>query len=284
MPPSPLLSTVVLLLALPGGCFVEQYCFNDSDCAGGNICDQTTGACVWECTTDDECVGLGETCVDHSCTYTCSKDPLDCGKDMASVCGEFCMDEYEASRPDATVDDAGTDTSMATSRAGVLPWWNSTSADMNPEIAEAACQAAGKRLCSATEWQVACQGVDRSRYSYGDTYSPVACNGFDAFCAYNECRADEPYAGCGDECGADAHFEPTGALGDCRTSNGIFDLNGNVWEVVAPMADNPSVFYRGGAFNAADPELSTACDSSILSSDSLPSVRGFRCCSDGVAL
>ena len=57
---------------------------------------------------------------------------------MVKVGDSFCIDTYEASRPDATADSAGTDESLATSRVGVLPWQVADN-----QTARAACLAAG---------------------------------------------------------------------------------------------------------------------------------------------
>ena len=45
-----------------------------------------------------------------------------CPSDMALVGANLCVDKWEASRPDATAWSFGSDSSHATSRAGVLPW------------------------------------------------------------------------------------------------------------------------------------------------------------------
>lgn len=42
--------------------------------------------------------------------------------------------------------------------------------------AEAACRAAGKRLCSLPEWVGACRGQENRRFPYGDRFSEGACN------------------------------------------------------------------------------------------------------------
>ena len=74
-------------------------------------------------------------------------EPLACPDDMVPVPPEgFCIDRYEAS-----VGGGG----RAASVPGVLPWVR-----VNRDAASAACQLAGKRLCTAVEWQAACQGAD----------------------------------------------------------------------------------------------------------------------------
>ncbi|HTJ82660.1 MAG TPA: SUMF1/EgtB/PvdO family nonheme iron enzyme, partial [Polyangiaceae bacterium] len=58
----------------------------------------------------------------------------------------------------------------AVSRPGVSP-----QAYINRVEASAACEAAGKRLCTRTEWQRACRRDGRAVYPYGDARDPGAC-------------------------------------------------------------------------------------------------------------
>ena len=59
----------------------------------------------------------------------------------------FEIDVYEASRFDATASSEGIGSEVACSISGVLPWREVTFSE-----ASAACQAAGKRLCTSDEW------------------------------------------------------------------------------------------------------------------------------------
>lgn len=187
-----------------------------------------------------------------------------CPSDMVSVNineNYFCVDKYEASRPDATEDSYGSDNSKATSRASVLPWF-----PVNFETAKAACESAGKRLCTSDEWTFTCHGTYNLNYCYGNEYDPIACNGIDAFCS-------NPAPKCGLQEGG-FHVTPTGSFEICTNDFGIFDINGNVWEWVI---DNGTGQLRGGAYNCGDSATLHAC--SYIPSFS-PSARGFRCCKD----
>jgi hypothetical protein len=173
---------------------------------------------------------------------------------MVDIGGSFCMDRFEASRPDATAGSSGVDQSRAVSRAGVLPWVLFEGANENG-MARTACLAAGKDLCAAEQWWIACTGPDRTTYGYGDTYDPSACNGIDTFGR------------------SDFHLLPTGTLESCRSAWGVYDLNGNVWEHVL---DGGLPLVRGGAYNCSDSAALHQCD--YVPTSWTPSARGFRCC------
>ena len=60
---------------------------------------------------------------------------------------------------------------VATSRPGVLP-----NGYLSGVIADAACRAGGKRLCSIEEWTLACRGEDDQDFPYGNEHEQGACN------------------------------------------------------------------------------------------------------------
>lgn len=247
----------VILGVAPGGGCVSGTCYDDSDCDSPRICDRKTGDCVYECRRDSDCTA-GFLCIEHRCIPTGGPDgdsddprPLACPDDMAVVAETFCVDRYEASRPDATESSAGVDESRARSVAGVIPWQVADNA-----TAAAACEAAGKRLCDPQEWRVACRGPQDTVYSYGNSYEPDTCNGIDAFGRSN------------------FHLAPTGSFPDCTNGWGLFDINGNLWEHVADGSDQT---VRGGAYNCSDSASLHRCD--YVPGSWAPSARGFRCCS-----
>jgi len=160
---------------------------------------------------------------------------------MRSIGRLFCIDRYEA-----TVASNG----QAVSAAGVTP-----SVNVSQVEAEAACQKAGKRLCTAAEWLRACGGPDGSLYPYGNSYEPGACN---------------------DTTGAVAL---TGEFDGCVGAEAVNDMVGNVGEWIA----DPNGTFRGGYFSDAwingygCQYVTTAHDVSHRDPKT-----GFRCCSDVV--
>jgi hypothetical protein len=187
--------------------------------------------------TDNDCDGL----VDEGLLCACPEE-------MVLVEGAFCIDRYEASRPDATATSVGVDSSYPTSREGVQPWRN-----VSHDEAAAACDAAGKRLCTAAEFEQACRGPDQTVYCYGDDYDPYLCNGIDAFWP-------------------NFHPTPTGDFPECTNEYGVFDINGNLWERIQ------GGLATGGAYNCSDSEALHRCDLRVDWGTAAKSNFGFRCC------
>lgn len=227
---------------------VRERCYSQDDCNAPKTCSKD-GVCILECKEDADC-SMGFLCKDYQCRPQAAATPFSCPNDMVKAADAFCIDKYEASKPDATPDDDGLDGSMATSVFGVMPWRVENNA-----VAQQACEAAGKRLCEAAEWQIACEGPDATAYAYGNQYNPTICNGIDTF-------------------GRGAfHLMPTGSFPECTNPWGIYDLNGNLWEHTAKGTD---ATIRGGAYNCSDSATLHRCD--YIPSTWAPSARGFRCC------
>ncbi len=270
------------LLIFQTSCFIKEKCYSNEDCTDQKICDKNSGECKYQCITDMDC-GPNFRCENHICIMK-STVTLTCPEDMANIENTFCMDKFEASRPDATENFEGRDSFRATSRKGVLPWMTK-----NNKEAEEACKNAGKRLCSANEWFFACAGEEKRIYSYGNKYDPSRCNGIDTFCY---CDSEEcsglsscPYPHCynqpslegGGPCDSNFHLMPTGSFPECKNIYGVYDLNGNVWEHIM---DGSEYTVRGGAYNCGDSEKLSRCD--YIPATWKPSALGFRCCSDGL--
>jgi Cys-rich repeat protein len=285
------------LLPGPVGCLVESTCYNDADCpsgrvcragkcrdlcesdeecASGQYCERSTGKCEEaECYQDSDCQ-LGFLCREHHCVEA---GELLCPEDMVSISNLFCMDIYEASRPDADDISPGEDQSRATSRAGVKPWY-----PVDLATASQACLDAQKRLCTVQEWVPACRGEQNTDYTYGNDFDPVICNSIDTYCFCEPgsvCEDQDPcpFPHCWDICQAHVHVMPTGSFPDCVNSWGVYDINGNVWELTT--ADDGLLHFHGGAYNCLDSETLHRCD---YDASAGVSAKGFRCCSDGERL
>ncbi len=139
--------------------------------------------------------------------------------------------------------------------------------------AQAACAAAGKRLCSSQEWMTACQGtvakdddgdgsftnddLEGRSYPYGSYYREGYCHD----------------SGDKDRQGA----VPTGSRAACRTPEGIYDLTGNVQEWVGQTPG--TAVLLGGAWYFED-KARCATTSDTYGADWSSRTSGFRCCAD----
>lgn len=199
-----------------------------------------------------------------------------CPADMVSH-ETFCMDRYEASRPDATEVSQGTDSSRAMSRPGVMPWFVNPVTTADVAAFRQACAAAGKRLCSVDEFYEACAGPDGNTYVWGNTWDREVCNCVDSFC--DEYCADNGIDPCNlnQNCGCEYYCfrpMPAGSFASCLDTYGAFDINGNVWEIVG---DGEGFQIRGGAFNCGGPATRLQC---TFEATWTSLYAGFRCCLD----
>jgi hypothetical protein len=280
----------------------------DNDCDGltdeafdiGKACQVGTGPCagmgVWKC----DSAGVARVCngsmktpqpevcdgVDNDCDGTV--DELTSATTDEKVVyypapKNLSVFAYEATRFDATDTSAGVVSNhRPCSVGGKVPWANVTASE-----AAAACAMIGTgwRLCTAAEWQDACNGPSNTAFPYGATYNPAACVGYD----YSTPAPTGPLAtGAATACVSDAS-PPAGAV--------LYDMSGNVKEWASNSALTPPYEIRGGAYDIASFTISgmprsavgLQCDSGTPApKDSsgnaidvrLPSV-GFRCCLTG---
>jgi hypothetical protein len=175
--------------------------------------------------------------------------PIACSTGMVQVPGLLvCIDRYEASRGARDV---------PRSVAGELPWVHVTWRE-----ASAACELAGKRLCTAREWVTACRGPEGLSFPYGDFYDAGRCN---------------------DETSSAGSAVPTGHHETCEGGvEGLFDMSGNVeeWLLTPSINDGDGGLYYepvGGSYqDIAGCEWRTGSGSSPTSVRS--AATGFRCC------
>ncbi len=256
--------------------------------------DEESGGCV---DVEDTDLDTGPTGDEDTVENPTEEDLSSCPDEMVAVAKEsdggdessFCIDRYEASRPDADSTSGGSDPSEALSRADVIPWYENPMSSDALEAFAAACEGAGKRLCTAEEWSSACTGPSGFRYVFGDDFDAETCNCVDTYCddyceemgiSSDECNLG---SNCGYSCGAGDetaecfHVMPTGSFPGCTGSLGAFDLSGNVWEIVTSESDERGFEVRGGAFNCASASARLQCS---YNADWSGLYAGFRCCRD----
>jgi sulfatase modifying factor 1 len=218
--------------------------------------------------------------------------PIHCPADMVAVAGRVCVDRFETAIVDASSGEAWSpfytpdrerarETFLfyaerrerarpgsleallaipalpsspvmprAISAPGVLP-----QGYLSGDQADAACRAAGKRLCTESEWLTACRGQERRDFPYGDRYQHGVCNVWreshpSSLLHGNAARYhDDPRNGLVEIAGR-AFLQPTGASLACASRWGddaVFDMVGNLDEWVA----DPDGVFLGGFYARA---------------------------------
>ncbi len=170
----------------------------------------------------------------------------------------FCVDRYEWPN-----------------QVGALPRYMASWND-----AKASCESMGKRLCSDTEWTLACEGPDRQPYPYGDGYvrSDRACNIDKPYIWPHPEKIFEPKTQ-GDELARLDQREPSGSRTTCVSPYGVHDMVGNVdeWVVNESQLGKP---YRSGLKGGYWGPVRTRCRPMTTAHEE--SFRyyqiGFRCC------
>jgi len=172
-----------------------------------------------------------------------------CPAEMA-LAGNACVDRWEAHlakrnddgslSPFAPYERPTGGGLVAQSSAGTRP-----QAYISRTEAASACENAGKRLCTVTEWYRACRGPEDTLYPYGANYVAKRCNvgkphllsilhGSDphawSYDAFNDPELDKK----------PGFLAETGEYSGCVTSAGIYDLVGNLHEWVSDRVE-PSI-------------------------------------------
>ncbi len=200
-----------------------------------------------------------ETCngLDDDCDGNTDEGSIDDVVHITHSGANFYIYRYEASRTDSSTDEQGASTARACSKPNVIPWTR-----VSRDAAQAACVAANMRLCTANEWQTACEGAANRLYTYGATYDNDACNGAD----YGTLQNDQA-------------VRATGAISSCVSQDGLRDMSGNAKEWTSQTSGTNFV-VRGGSY--ASPELGLTCTTTLsqATSGTLLEGTGFRCCSN----
>ena len=210
------------------------------------------------------------------------------GMTKISASSSVCIDKYEAflvevtgsgDKPWSPYKNPGATAVKAISAPGAVP-----QGYISQTQAAAACANAGKRLCTDTEWLLACKGSGGNKYPYGNTFVAGNCNttrathpaveyfGTSAAWIYNSNNLNNP---CLDQ--LTNSLAKTGAYSNCVTANGLFDMSGNLHEWTA----DPTGTFRGGYY--VDAVLNgDGCNYATTAHDVSYSDfgTGFRCCAD----
>ncbi len=189
------------------------------------------------------------------------------GSDRCSLSTEhkrFCVDRYEWPN-----------------KVGAMPRYMASWVE-----AKSSCEATGKRLCSDTEWTLACEGQDRHPYPYGDGFArdDRACNIDKPYIWPRPERIFDPKTS-SDELARLDQREPSGLRTACVSPYGVHDMTGNVDEWVVNVSQSGKPFMSGlkggywGPVRTRCRPMTTAHDETFRYYQ-----IGFRCCGEAHAV
>ena len=215
-----------------------------------------------------------------------------CPKEMGDVDGRFCVDKWEGSLvvlddnsdptepwPATTVLDL-TKRYRAVSEPGVVP-----QAYISGTQAAEACRMAGKRLCDAGEWRLACAGSEGTIYPYGPTHVENRCNDYGIAPMYVFYpQVEKSWAGVTNTDMNDPRLNllentiaKTGEHKDCVNDYGLYDMVGNLHEWTA----DPNGTFQGGYYlDTLVNGEGCAYRTTAHDIDYHDYSTGFRCCAD----
>jgi formylglycine-generating enzyme len=220
------------------------------------------------------------------------EDPLGnpaCPPGMVLIEGEerFCVDAVEAALVEILPDGSEVPFSpyetvegrrvKAVSVLGQIP-----QGYISGEEAGAACEEAGKALCTRGEWLRACQGPLGTTFPYGTTRVAGACND-----TYEGGHPVIDYFGTSSGVFDSVHMNdpginqqpntvaPGGAFGECVSAEGAYDMVGNLHEWIAePEGTFKGGFYADAQLNGPGCTYTTTAHAFGYHDYS----TGFRCC------
>lgn len=123
------------------------------------------------------------------------------------------------------------------------------------EQAEALCAKEGKRLCTESEWELACGGWKAQEFPYDGSYQAGQCNT------------------------QSLTIHLSGGSAGCRSPFGVYDLSGNVYEWTSSKWSTKyrDKVVKGGNWNAG--AENSSCKARFgQPATSVSKAIGFRCC------
>lgn len=164
------------------------------------------------------CDNLEVNCLEKSYSpsnhlWVCKKvaEPTTCvGKEIPK---RYCMDEFEFPN-----------------RKGERPM-----VMQNFYQAQVHCAKAGKRVCTESEWTMACEGPQRTPFPYGYERDPSKCNGDQPYKAPDKQKLEDRDA---KELERLWQGKVSGSQPDCKSGWGVWDLPGNADELAASETHN----------------------------------------------
>lgn len=185
-------------------CSSNSECGEREICAFDNVCRKENVKPTAEICNglDDDCDGSVDNHYGSAASAVCGACPHNTVRaeilELNNQARHICVDIYEASRVDASDDNAGAATTHAVSQENVMPWTG-----VNVRQAQAACQAQelrelvggeessarrrrvvpSKNLCEPSTWTQLCAGEKREgaestlrKYPYGNDHQAASCN------------------------------------------------------------------------------------------------------------
>jgi protein-disulfide isomerase/uncharacterized membrane protein len=139
--------------------------------------------------------------------------------------------------------------------------------------AKAACETAGKRLCTEREWVSACQGAlaidDNENGEFADDMIEGTAYPYADYHDRSRCWDGRK----------DTKFRPvyTGEMPGCVTTGGVYDMTGNVEEWVGTTPENAVLL--GGAWDTTKDHARCYRRNDTFGAGYSSQRTGFRCCS-----
>jgi sulfatase modifying factor 1 len=151
---------------------------------------------------------------------------------------------------------------------------------MTWEDAKAKCASLGKRLCTSSEWTLACEGPHR--YPYPAGFDRGACNYDRPYIMPNDAAFRNP-ATRPQEIQRLSQSEPSGTRGECVSHYGAYDMTGNVDEWVVNEQGSPvDRPYESGLKGGYWGPVRNRCRPMTVDHNAWHAGYqiGFRCCAD----